>query len=210
MFANIAVVTATNPEYPSALRRGGDKAFPRLWAFGDLALLGRELLGLFCSTRCPGEVILQAYDAARALRDGGVAVIGGFHTPMEQECLDLLLRGTQPVVWCPARGLPNPRRLPEPKRVGLAEGRLLIFSAFSGQEKRMTAELAERRNDLVARLAHRILFLYGPPGSRTEAACRQAVASGKRVLTLAGESCANLACIGAEPMQPSDTLRVRS
>ena len=31
----------------------------------------------------------------------GVPMIGGFHTPMEQECLEVLLRGQQPVVICP-------------------------------------------------------------------------------------------------------------
>jgi predicted AAA+ superfamily ATPase len=40
---------------------------------------------------------------ALALREAGIPVIGGFHAPMEKECLDLLLRGTQPVVICPAR-----------------------------------------------------------------------------------------------------------
>jgi hypothetical protein len=156
MLPQTAILTPTSSDYPSRLRGAGEAVFPSLSALGEPVILQRQLLGLFCSTRCPGGVILQAYDAARTLRDGGVAVIGGFHTPMEQECLDLLLRGTQPVVWCPARSLPTPRRLPEPKRRGLVEGRLLILSAFSGREKRMTAELAERRNDLVGRLAHRI------------------------------------------------------
>ena len=68
----------------------------------SLKILERRLLGLFCSTKCPGDAILQTYDLVRALRDAGVAVIGGFHSPMEKECLDLLLRGNQPIVICPA------------------------------------------------------------------------------------------------------------
>jgi len=28
-------------------------------------------------------------------------VVSGFHALMEKECLDLLLRGTQPIVICP-------------------------------------------------------------------------------------------------------------
>jgi hypothetical protein len=35
----------------------------------------------------------------------GVPVIGGFLSPMEQECLALLLRGTQPIIICPAQGM---------------------------------------------------------------------------------------------------------
>jgi hypothetical protein len=34
---------------------------------------------------------LKTYDLARDLRDADVPVIGGFHTPMEKECLRLLL-----------------------------------------------------------------------------------------------------------------------
>ncbi|MBI5444116.1 MAG: DNA-binding protein [Deltaproteobacteria bacterium] len=174
----------------------GDR-WARLWGLGDVGLLREKYLGLFCSTRCPGDVILKAYDTARALRDAGVAVIGGFHTPMEQECLDLLLRGTQPVVWCPARGLPNPRRLAAPRREALADGRLLILSPFSGQAKRVTAPLAELRNDLVSRLADQLLFLYAPSGSKTEALCKKVLAEDKTVLTLAGADCGNVRDAGA-------------
>ena len=69
----------------------------KLWFIGNPDILKRPLVGLFCSIRCPGSVILRTYDLARALRDAGVPVIGGFHSPMEKECLDLLLRGRQPV-----------------------------------------------------------------------------------------------------------------
>ena len=51
---------------------------------GNRSLLDQPLTALFCSSRCPGDLILQAYDAAQALRDAGVAVIGGFHTPIEK------------------------------------------------------------------------------------------------------------------------------
>ena len=66
-----------------------------------------DLTALFCSSRCPGDVILKMYDLARAMRDPDVPVIGGFQSPMERECLRLLLRGDQPVVVCPARGIEN-------------------------------------------------------------------------------------------------------
>jgi hypothetical protein len=76
---------------------------------GNPDLLGRPLLALFCSRRCPGSVILKTYDAAKALRAAGIAVIGGFQTPVERDCLAILLRGEQPVVICPARSLAGMR-----------------------------------------------------------------------------------------------------
>src|SRR4051794_7510282 len=89
-------------------------AAEKLQVEGDLAILHRKLLGFFCSRKCPGSVIIQAYDLAVALRDAGVPVIGGFQAPIEQEVLTILLRGRQPVVWCPARAIPT-RLSPEHK-----------------------------------------------------------------------------------------------
>ena len=92
-----------DPAYPPTLREYfSDRAPKTLTTAGNLDILQRQKLALFCSVKCPGNLILQTYDLARALRDAGIAVIGGFHSPMEKECLELLLRGRQPVVICPA------------------------------------------------------------------------------------------------------------
>ncbi len=96
---------------------------------GSLRLLEEPLTALFCSSRCPGDLILKTYDLARAMRDAGVPVIGGFQTPMEKECLRLLLRGSQPVVVCPARGIEN-MRVPRDWRGPLKEDRMLVLSPF--------------------------------------------------------------------------------
>src|SRR5207248_9104012 len=135
--------------------------------------------------RCPGEAILQTYDLARALRDGGIPVIGGFHSPMEKECLALLLRGTQPVVVCPARGIEN-MRLPAAWKQPLAQGRLLILSPFARKHRRATAALAVMRNRLVAALAEQVFVAHAAAGSKTEQLCRELLANGKPVWTLAG------------------------
>ena len=125
---------------------------PKFKSKGNLRLLEEPLTALFCSARCPGDLILLTYDLARYLRDAGVPVIGGFQTPMEKECLRLLLRGTQPVVICPARSIEN-MRIPADWRPALEEGRLLVLSPFPPHQRRPTAKAAEQRNDLVADLA---------------------------------------------------------
>ena len=58
---------------------------------GNPSILHADLTALFCSGRRPGDVILTMDDLARAMRDAGVPVIGGFLSPMEKECLRLLL-----------------------------------------------------------------------------------------------------------------------
>jgi len=72
-------------------------------------LLKKTKLALFCSKKCPGQKILKAFDFARNLRDGQKTVISGFHSPIEKECLRILLRGKQPIIICPARSLEKMR-----------------------------------------------------------------------------------------------------
>ena len=65
-------------------------------------MLDRRPLAIFYSARCPGGLIIQASDLAHALRDRGAAVSGGFHTPVERACLEILLTGAGPLIVCPA------------------------------------------------------------------------------------------------------------
>ena len=158
MAIDISTIESESPTFPTALKNGSLFPVPdRIWAIGDLGRLDRPLLGFFCSARCPGDVILRTYDVALALREAGVPVIGGFHSPMERECLDLLLRGKQPIVMCPARSIQR-MRIPTTWRPALEQKRLLIISPFEARHRRATAELAEQRNRFVVALALELRF----------------------------------------------------
>jgi hypothetical protein len=99
-----------NSDYPPGLDAYMGGAAPEfIDALGNTAILQRKMLRLLCSVKCPGDLVLKTYDTARALRNAGVTVIGGFHSPMEKECLDLLSRGKQAVVVCPARSIQDMR-----------------------------------------------------------------------------------------------------
>ena len=163
---------------------------------GNLRLLDEPLTALFCSQRCPGDLVLKMYDLARSMRDAGIPVVGGFQTPMEQECLRLLLRGSQPVVVCPARGIDR-MRIPRTWRPALDEGRLLILSPFPETVRRPTAKTAAERNELVASLADRVFFAHAAAGSRTEALAGKVAPTGKPPLTLDSPANANLFALGA-------------
>lgn len=159
-------------DYPVVLLRGGAGWVPPVInALGNLALLHQPLAALFCSAKCPGCVILPAYDLAARWRDEGQAVISGFHSPVEKECLRILLRGQQPIIICPARGLP--KRIPPDWKKPLADGRLLILSIFPSTESRITADLASRRNELVAALADEVFVAHATPGGRLETSLGQ-------------------------------------
>ena len=161
-------LNATDVRYPPRLReRLGDAAPAQLAALGNLDLLTSPKTALFCSARCPGDAILRTYDQAARWRDTGRCVISGFHSPIEKECLRILLRGTPPVIICPARSLEK-LRLPSAWKTPLNEGRLLILSCFPPPHHRATTELAARRNQFVAALADEVWFAHIAPGGQTE------------------------------------------
>lgn len=167
MSAPMTLLSPGHALWPRLLsERLKDEAPAELTALGNLDLLALPKTGLFCSARCPGNAILSAYDQAARWRDAGHCIISGFHSPVEKECLRILLRGKSPIILCPARNLP--KRIPADWQTPLAEGRLLILSAFTASEKRVTTELATRRNLLVAALADEVWFAHISPGGQME------------------------------------------
>jgi predicted Rossmann fold nucleotide-binding protein DprA/Smf involved in DNA uptake len=157
-------LNVTDARYPTRLVTG---SMPQLFAFGNLNLLALPKTALFCSARCPGQAILAAYDQAARWRDAGRCIISGFHSPVEKECLRILLRGNQPVIICPARSLEK-MRLAADWQKHLAAGRLLILSCFIRNEHRVTSTLAARRNEFVAALADEVWFAHVAPGGQMQ------------------------------------------
>ena len=185
--------------YPSKLQHFLGKQTPRVIStLGNLDILQHKLLGIFCSVKCPGNLIIQTYDFAQSLKGKGITVIGGFHSPIEQECLRILLRGTQPIIISPARSI-NGMRIKAEYKKSLAEGRLLFLSPFSERQHRVTADTALLRNYFVAALADSTFVAYAAPGSKTERFCHELVTWGKRLYTF--DSNVNLIAMGAQSIK---------
>jgi predicted Rossmann fold nucleotide-binding protein DprA/Smf involved in DNA uptake len=185
--------------YPSKLQHFLGKQTPRVIStLGNLDILQHKLLGIFCSVKCPGNLIIQTYDFAQSLKGKGITVIGGFHSPIEQECLRILLRGTQPIIISPARSI-NGMRIKAEYKKSLAEGRLLFLSPFSERQHRVTADTALLRNYFVAALADSTFVAYAAPNSKTERFCQELVTWGKRLYTF--DSNVNLIAMGAQSIK---------
>jgi len=112
-------------------------------------------------------------DLAQQWRDEGRCIISGFHSPIEKECLRILMRGSQPVIICPARSIEN-IRIPKEWWHGIETGRVLILSPFEPPQRRITTALSEQRNLLVASLADNIYFAHITTGGKTERLVEQA------------------------------------
>ncbi|MDY6974001.1 MAG: DNA-processing protein DprA [Thermodesulfobacteriota bacterium] len=196
----ITSLLSKNRDYPlSLMNKKAHELFPRIWALGDLKILEKPLLGFFCSIKCPGDIILSSYDLARVLRDSGVAVIGGFHSPIEKDCLDLLHRGTQPIVVCPARGIENMRMRKEYEK-SLDQGKLLFLSPFNKDQHRPTVKTSTDRNLLVAALSAVVFVAHAGPDSRTEDFCQEILSWKKPIYTFESGYNENLIKMGIQSM----------
>ena len=184
MSFKINKIETISSDCPTFLKdRVSNDLFPKIWAIGNLNILEQQLLGFFCSAKCPGAVILKTYDLIRDLRNKGVIVISGFHSPIEKDCLDLLMRGKQPIVICPVRGIET-MRIPKSWRTPIEKNRLLILSPFENKYRRPTVALAEHRNRFVTMLADQILVAYAANKSKTMQLCSEASMNRKKVYTL--------------------------
>lgn len=184
-------ITSGDLIYPASLKTcRAFKSAPILYTIGDVNLLQKPAIALFCSKQCPGDLILKTYDLAQVLRDAEIPVIGGFHTPIEQDCLKILLHDTQPfaqrclgqIIHCPARSLHKIRLSLEHKQA-IGEGRLLLLSPFKASHSRSTAELAGKRNEMIGAIAHTIFIAYASPNSKTLAFAQSLISAGKSVVT---------------------------
>ncbi len=181
----VIVVQNESSAYPPSLTRMKDcDANGNVWAAGPIDVLNRSKIGFFCSSQCPGSIVLKTFDVITKMRDEGQVLIGGFHSVMEWECLGILLRGRQPIIWVPARSIVG-MRLKSELQPAFRAGRLLILSPFAPipVHSRATTALAEQRNRFVASLSDRIFVPHAAPGSRTAALTEELRSSGKQIQT---------------------------
>lgn len=141
------------------------------------------LLALLCSGRCPGNLVLLFYELARRLRDEGIATIGGFHTPMEQDALEFLIRGRQPVVWVPSWSR-STRRLSASHRKALDGRGLVMVDIFNPPVRRPSRRSGKARNNWVIDHADAVLVIHANAGGMTEQTARKATTTTKPVWAL--------------------------
>lgn len=155
----VVVISQEDEIYPKDRLTTRFPNLPTLHALGNLNLLHLPLTALFCSRKCPGDAILKAYDLAQELHEKEVPVISGFHTPVEKDLLEILLKGNEPVVICPARGLEGMKISPVVRRV-ILNGNVLLLSIFDKKDSRINREHCIARNNLVAALANTAVFIH--------------------------------------------------
>ncbi|MBK5204938.1 MAG: hypothetical protein JJD98_05880 [Polaromonas sp.] len=119
------------------------------------------MTAFFASRQCPGAAIRVAMDWALQQARAKSVVISGFHSPLEQSVLTVLLQARSSVVVVLARPVQS-AKLPPEWAEPLAQGHLAVVSVAT-TATRLTGEVATARNHLVAQLATNIVVAHASP-----------------------------------------------
>jgi predicted Rossmann fold nucleotide-binding protein DprA/Smf involved in DNA uptake len=204
---SITKIHCGDPRYPGSLTRFlGTKAPAAISLLGNPYLLESNSLAIYSSASCPDDIAVNTYLLAQHLRRSPVTIVSGFHSPVEQESLTILLRATSPIIICPSREIDS-MRVPSDYREALESGRLLLLSPFS-EKRRPSTDMAVYRNRVVAALAHEVFVAYAEPEGKLQRFCKEVMGWGKRVYTFSGRLNKNLISVGATPIFPDHIFGV--
>jgi len=182
---------------------GVDSFFTRkpgkLWCLGDPAILNSKLLGVFSARKIDPELALKTSELLRQLaRLENLSFIGGWHSPLEEEALRILLVHQVRIIFCLPKDLR--RFVPAPAvRNRIGEGRLLLLTHCSPKARRISRDASLRRNLLVAAVSQGLLVLAAPGGSRSLKLAQKAIRLGRPVFTPQHKMNEGLLASGALP-----------
>ncbi len=129
---------------------------------GNPNLIEVPLTAFFASRQCPGNAIRAALDWAMEQSRHRTPLIGGFQSPLERSVLEVVLAARSPVVIVLARNLEH-ARIPSAWRAGIEANQVTVVSMA---DARLSATLAQRRNQWIANHARHIVLGYAQPAGR--------------------------------------------
>jgi len=127
---------------------------------GNIDLLSQIDFAFLCPSKCPGNIIIKARELAFEWLKKELTVAGGFHSPVERQVVNVLMKGSQPIVICLAVPLEN-MSVPETWKKGILEERILVITPIRKTDaQRPTQELCDIRDKFVTKLAAKIYIPY--------------------------------------------------
>jgi predicted Rossmann fold nucleotide-binding protein DprA/Smf involved in DNA uptake len=146
---------------------------------GDISILKQHKVAFLSSRKISSTAVLKCFDWATEQRDKGICVISGYHSPLEKDVLQFLLRGHQPVILVLGRSMY--KQLPVYLQKPLEEGRLLIVSPVSQSIHRQSVQSCTIRNKYIIDNADEIVFGSLDEKGNLYPLYRQAIEDGKKV-----------------------------
>lgn len=131
---------------------------------GNKELLKLYKIAFLCSRKIPSSILLKTYDWAVEQREKGLCIISGFHSKVEKDVFNFLIKGNQPVIMVLARAL---KKRWEPKIMNAINNKnLLIISFFKKSVKRISEDTAAKRNRYMIDLADKVFIPYASPNGK--------------------------------------------
>jgi predicted Rossmann fold nucleotide-binding protein DprA/Smf involved in DNA uptake len=156
-----------------------------VFGVGNAGLLKCPLTAFFASRRCSGRAIRAAMDWAVEQARTKTPLIGGFHSPLEQSVLEVMLSAHAPVVIVIVRKLET-AQLP-PAWLEAAQAGTVAVVSMEESRQRLTTELATRRNHWIARHAAHVVVAEAAPGGSLASCLVEWKNDGKRASILLDE-----------------------
>jgi predicted Rossmann fold nucleotide-binding protein DprA/Smf involved in DNA uptake len=134
---------------------------------GDLDIIKKyPVIGVLASGKAPGTVVWDSYHFFYALRDAGVTIAGGWHSPLEKGILDALIEGKVNVAFFAAKGLKGRGFHQKFKLLDKASRGLMISPFPDSVTKINGTERPRLRNELLAAISDVLLIPYIKPGGK--------------------------------------------
>lgn len=131
---------------------------------GNTSLLERWKIGYFASGTIAALSVLPTLDwVSEVAKREEVAVVSGFHSKMEREVLDFLLRGKCGIICVLARSIY--KSVPPKYREAYAAGRVLFVTPFNTSAVMTSRHLCRLRNEYVANISDELVFSSLTPES---------------------------------------------
>ena len=126
--------------------------------FGNKELLKQKKVGFLASRKISSLSILPTLDwATEVSKREDTAIVSGFHSKMERNVLELLLKGQCGIIIVLVRGMY--RKLPKQYEEAMSQNRLLIISNEKDNVKRVSEQTAHKRNEFVREIADEMMQL---------------------------------------------------
>lgn len=131
---------------------------------GNTTLLDRRRIGYFASGTIVSLSVLPTFDwATEVSKREDVAIVSGFHSKMEREVLDFLLRGKCGIICVLARSIY--KKIPDKYREAYNAGRVLFIAPFKTSATRTSRHLCQQRNEYAASISDSLVFSSLTPES---------------------------------------------
>lgn len=151
---------------------------------GNISLLNLSKHSFLCSRCTKSSVILPCLDWAVERAHCIEPVMSTFHSELESAVLDMLLRGTCPIILVLGRSLY--KVVPEKLRPALDAGRLLIVSISN--QGRISRDSAFAANEYICNNSDSITFGYLSQDSSLRTLYDDAIAKNKQVQVITSPS----------------------